>query len=53
MNNKKRKAKYYIYRNLHKNCFSIKYKNKVIDYSEVLIAENVTFKVNKKGKKKF
>ena len=47
-----RKAKYYIYRNLHKNCFSVKYKGKVIKHSTCLILENCTFIVNQKGQER-
>jgi len=42
-------AKYYLYRNLHKNMFSIKYKGIVIDRNNFQIMKNVSFNVNKKG----
>lgn len=29
------KALWYIYRNLHKDCFSVKYKGKVVDYIDL------------------
>ena len=43
------KAKYYLYRNLHKNMFSIKYKQKVIDRNNYQIMKDVIFVVSKKG----
>lgn len=46
-------AKFYIYRNLHvKGHFSIRYKGKVIYHCDSMMAENVEFKVNQKGKQK-
>ena len=42
-------AKYYLYKNLHKNMFSIKYKGIVIDRNNFQIMKNVSFNVNKKG----
>lgn len=43
------KAKYYIYRNLHKNMFSIQYKQKVIDRNNFQIIKEVKFVISKKG----
>lgn len=45
-------AKYYVYRNLHTGGFSIKYKGLVVDRSNQFVAENVTFKVNEKGRQR-
>jgi hypothetical protein len=41
-----------IYYNLHKHTFSIKYKNKVLTYSDHIKLSNVEFKVNQKGKER-
>lgn len=41
-----KQAKYYIYRNLHTDTFSIRYRGKVIAHPRSFIAKNVTFKVN-------
>lgn len=41
------KAKYYIFRNLTRNCFSVKYKGKVIAHCDTFIAKNAHTKVNK------
>lgn len=46
------KAKYYIYRNLHRGGFSIRYRGKVIDYADSVMAYNVRFKVNEKGRQR-
>jgi hypothetical protein len=46
------KAKYYIYKNLHKNCYSIKYKGKVIEHADYIYVENAEFKVNEKGRQR-
>jgi len=46
------RAKYYIYRNLHTNTFSVRYKGLVIAHPYSFIAENVTFKVNEKGRQR-
>ena len=43
------KARYYLYRNLHKNMFSIKYKQKVIDRNNYQIMKDVIFVISKKG----
>lgn len=42
-------AKYYIYRNLHTNTFSVKYRGKVIDHPTSFLANGATFKVSKAG----
>jgi hypothetical protein len=46
------KAKYYIYWNLHKNCYSVRFKGKVIAHLTSLTATGVTFKVSQKGRQK-
>jgi hypothetical protein len=45
-------AKYYLYRNLHKNMFSIKYKGIVIDRNNFQVMKNVLFNVSKKGQER-
>jgi hypothetical protein len=49
---KQSKAKFYIYRNLHKNCFSVKYKGRVIAHCDSFVADNATTKVNQKTRLK-
>jgi len=44
--------KYYIYRNLHKNMFSVKYDGKVIKWTNFEIIKNVEFKVSQKGRER-
>jgi len=46
------KARYYIYRNLHKDCFSVRYKGKVIAHSTSLLATGVTFSVSQAGRER-
>lgn len=46
------KAKYYIYRNLNKGGFSVRYKGKVICVSNNIQASGVEFKVSKKGRER-
>jgi hypothetical protein len=41
-----------VYFNLHKNLFSIKYRNKVIGYSEYVELDNVKFTVQNSGRNK-
>ena len=43
-------AKFYIYRNLHKNCFSVRLLGRVIDHVTDALAFNVEFKVNQLGR---
>lgn len=43
------RARYFIYRNLHKSTFSIKYKGKVIDYCDCFMTNDVEFRVSAKG----
>ncbi len=44
-------AKYYIYRNLHReNAFSIRYRGRVVQRLVDFIAYDVTFKVNEAGR---
>jgi hypothetical protein len=45
-------AKYYIYRNLHTNTFSVRYRGKVIAHPTNFIARNVQFKVNETGRQR-
>lgn len=45
-------AKYYVYRNLHTNTFSIRYKGKVIAHPTTILGTNAIFKVNEKGRQK-
>lgn len=40
------KAKYYIYRNLHKDTFSVRYKGKVIAHHDTILAKGVQFRVS-------
>ena len=47
-----RKAKYYIYRNLHTGTFSVRYKGKVIDHPTLIWGVNASFKVNAVGREK-
>jgi hypothetical protein len=42
-------AKYYIYRNLNKGGFSVRYKGRVVDLIDNAIAIDVEFKVNPGG----
>lgn len=46
------KAKYYLYRNLHTNTFSVQHKQKVIDHPVSCIMFDVKFKVSQKGRNK-
>ena len=46
------KAKYYIYRNLHTNNFSVRYRNKVIDHIDEALLFDCTFKVSEKGRQR-
>jgi hypothetical protein len=46
------KAKYYIYRNLHKDCWSVRYKGKVIAHHKALLALGATLKVNEGGRQR-
>ncbi len=45
-------AKYYIYWNLHKDCYSVRYRGKVVAHLKNLTATNVVFKVSQKGRQK-
>lgn len=45
-------AKYYIYRNLHTNTFSVKYRGKVILHPMNIRAIGCSFKVNESGRQK-
>lgn len=44
--------KYYIYRNLHKNCFSVTLDGLVVRHSRTILAQGVTFKVSEKGRQR-
>ena len=46
------RAKYYIYRNLHQDCFSVKYKGIVVSRATNIIAINPSFQVSEKGRQK-
>jgi len=46
------KAKYYIYWNIHKECFSVRYRGKVIGHHTAILAKNVTFSVSQKGRER-
>lgn len=46
------KAKYYIYWNLHKKCFSVKYQGKVIRHLNNFFASDVQFKVSELGRQR-
>jgi hypothetical protein len=46
------KAKFYIYWNLHKKCFSVKYKGKVIRHLNNFSASGVQFKVSELGRQR-
>jgi hypothetical protein len=46
------KAKYYIYWNLKRDCYSVRYKGKVIGHYTGLVAANVRFKVSEKGRQR-
>jgi hypothetical protein len=46
------KAKYYIYWNLHKDCYSVRYRGKVILHSNSVVACNVQFKVSTLGRER-
>lgn len=43
-------AKYYIYRNLNRGGFSVKYKGLVVDYLDAFEAINAEFRVSDKGR---
>lgn len=45
-------TKFYIYRNLHTGGFSIRHKGLVIQRSNYIIGNNVTFKVNELGRQR-
>lgn len=46
------KAKYYIYRNLRQDCFSIKYKGVVVGRATNIIAINPSFQVSEAGRQR-
>lgn len=41
-----------VYWNLHRNCWSIRHKGKVIGYADSLLLEDVTFKVSESGRQR-
>jgi hypothetical protein len=46
------KAKYYIYWNIHKECFSVRYRGKVIGHHTAILAKNATFSVSQNGRER-
>lgn len=46
------KAKYYLYRNLHTDSFSIKHKGLVITRPKFVLMKNVEFRVSEKGRQR-
>ena len=46
------RAKFYIYRNLHQDCFSVKYRGRVISRATNIIAINPSFQVSEKGRQR-
>jgi acyl-CoA-binding protein len=46
------KAKYFVYFNLHKNVFSVKYKGKVIAHLSNFYGKNCEFRVSEKGRER-
>jgi hypothetical protein len=42
------KAKFFIYWNIHKECFSVRYRGKVIGHYTAILAKNATFSVSQK-----
>ena len=46
------KARYYIYWNLHKDCYSVRYKGRVFAHYNSIVAEGVTFKVSERGRQR-
>lgn len=46
------KAKFYIYRNLHGRCFSIKHRGRIVEYTTNIIAINPSFQVSEKGRQR-
>jgi len=45
-------TKVFVYWNIHKSCWSIKHKNKVIAHTQNLTLSNCTFKVSEKGRQR-
>ena len=45
-------AKYYVYRNLHKGCWSVRYKGKVVEHAPRLYVDEAEFKVNEAGRQR-
>lgn len=52
MKNTLKKAKYYLYRNLHSKTFSLQFKGLVIERPLFVIMEKVEFKVSVKGRQR-
>ncbi len=46
------KARYYVYWNLHRDCYSVKHRGKVVGHHTNIIAYNVEFRVSQKGRKR-
>lgn len=45
-------AKLYVYWNLHRKCFSVRYKGKVIEHTDRIYLKDVEFKVSEKGRRR-
>jgi hypothetical protein len=43
-------AKYYIYKNLHRNMFSIRHKGRVIEHARNVMVNDAVFKVSEAGR---
>lgn len=52
MPNKKNEAKFYIYYNLHRKCWSVKYRGKVIAHPQNIVAIDAEFRVSEKGRQR-
>jgi hypothetical protein len=46
------KAKYYVYWNLHKKCYSVRFRGRVIHHLDRLIGVNATFRVSQVGRQR-
>lgn len=44
--------KVFVYYNLHKKCWSIKHKNKVIGYADTVLLKDCSFQVSETGRKR-
>lgn len=41
-----------VYYNLHKHCLSVKYKNKVVGYTNYIVLDEITFRVSESGRQR-